>query len=54
MRNHIIDVLVSRSKSFVQENRGAYDPRNIAVVRPGAAPVVAAETNVLRLGAAGH
>src|SRR6187401_1153258 len=54
VRNHIIDFLVSRSKTFVQENRGAYDPRNIAVVRPGAAPVVAAETNVLRLGAAGH
>src|SRR6187431_3361307 len=52
VRNHIIDFLVSRSKTFVQENRGAYDPRNIAVVRPGAAPVVAAETNVLRLGAA--
>src|SRR6187401_3216518 len=54
VRNHIIDFLVSRSKSFVQENRGAYDPRNIAVVRPGAQPAVAAETNVLRLGAAGH
>src|SRR6187401_3629227 len=54
VRNHIIDFLVSRSKSFVQENRGSYDPRNIAVVRPGAAPAVAAETNVLRLGAAGH
>ena len=56
VRNHIIDFLVSRSKTFVQENRGAYDPRNIAVVRPGAQPAVAAETNVLRLGAAaaGH
>jgi nitrate/nitrite transport system ATP-binding protein len=55
VRNHIIDFLVSRSKTFVHENRGAYDPRDIAVVRPGAAPVVAAEINVLRLGAAaGH
>jgi nitrate/nitrite transport system ATP-binding protein len=38
VRNHIIDFLVSRSKTFVHENRGSYDPRNIAVVRPGAAP----------------
>ena len=42
VRNHIIDFLVSRSKTFVHENRGTYDPRNIAVVRPGAAPAVAA------------
>jgi nitrate/nitrite transport system ATP-binding protein len=55
VRNHIIDFLVSRSKTFVHESRGQYDPRNIAVVRPGAVPTVAAETNVLRLGAAaGH
>src|ERR1700704_3094718 len=53
LRNHIIDFLVTRSKTFVHESRGQYDPRNIAVVRPGAAPAVAAaETNVLRLGAA--
>jgi len=50
VRNHIIDFLISRSKTFVHETRGTYDPRNIAVVRPGAAPTVAAETNVLRLG----
>src|SRR3954470_16325110 len=55
VRNHIIDFLVSRSKTFVHENRGAYDPRNIAVVRPGAAPTIATETNVLRLDqAAAH
>src|SRR6187455_183008 len=37
VRNHIIDFLVERSKTFVQETRGTYDPRDIAVVRPGAA-----------------
>src|SRR6186713_1182679 len=31
VRNHIIDFLVSRSKTFVHESRGQYDPRNIAV-----------------------
>ena len=55
VRNHIIDFLVTRSKTFVQEARGTYDPRNIAVVRPGAAPAVATDSNVLRLGqAAAH
>jgi len=34
-RNHIIDFLVSRSRSFIEEARGAYDPRHVAVVRPG-------------------
>src|SRR5438552_13261814 len=38
VRNHIIDFLISRSKTFVHETRGSYDPSNIAVVRPGAAP----------------
>src|SRR6516164_1460020 len=33
-RNHIIDFLVSRSRTFIEETR-AYDPRNVAVVRPG-------------------
>jgi nitrate/nitrite transport system ATP-binding protein len=32
VRNHIIDFLVTRSKSFAQE---AHDPRNVPVVRPG-------------------
>src|SRR5687767_11673402 len=62
VRNHIIDFLVSRSKSFVQESRGRYDPRNVASVRPGAPhpnppPLAgegkgggAAESNVRRLG----
>src|SRR5476651_749524 len=34
-RNHIIDFLVSRSRSFIAEAGASYDPRNIAVVRPG-------------------
>jgi nitrate/nitrite transport system ATP-binding protein len=34
-RNHIIDFLVSRSKSFRDEAGSAYDPRNVAIVRPG-------------------
>src|SRR5437868_6367187 len=50
VRNHIIDFLISRSKTFVHEAHGSYDPRNIAVVRPGAAPTIATDTNVLRLG----
>ena len=36
VRNHIIDFLVTRSKSFAEEMRGrAYDPRNVPLVRPG-------------------
>jgi len=35
VRNHIIDFLVSRSRTFIEEAGGAYDPRNVAVVRPG-------------------
>ena len=34
-RNHIIDFLVSRSRGFVAEAGAAYDPRKIAIVRPG-------------------
>jgi nitrate/nitrite transport system ATP-binding protein len=34
-RNHIIDFLVSRSRIFIEEARGAYDPRQVTVVRPG-------------------
>src|SRR5262245_50821682 len=47
VRNHIIDFLVTRSKSFTAEmqERG-YDRRQVPVVRPGAPePVVAAETH---------
>jgi nitrate/nitrite transport system ATP-binding protein len=34
-RNHIIDFLVSRSRTFIQEAGSAYDPRHVAIVRPG-------------------
>src|SRR4029453_3005265 len=33
VRNHIIDFLVTRSKSFAAE--GSHDPRHVPVVRPG-------------------
>jgi nitrate/nitrite transport system ATP-binding protein len=35
VRNHIVDFLVSRSRAFIGEAGSAYDPRNVAVVRPG-------------------
>jgi nitrate/nitrite transport system ATP-binding protein len=42
VRNHIIDFLVSRSRSFAGE--GDFDPRHVAVVRPGLRePSLAAE-----------
>jgi nitrate/nitrite transport system ATP-binding protein len=46
VRNHIIDFLVTRSKTFTAEMSGrGYDRRHVPVVRPGAPePVVAAET----------
>jgi len=34
VRNHIIDFLVARSKSFIAETPG-YDPRRVPLVRPG-------------------
>jgi nitrate/nitrite transport system ATP-binding protein len=34
-RNHIIDFLVSRSRSFIEEADSAYNPREVTVVRPG-------------------
>jgi nitrate/nitrite transport system ATP-binding protein len=36
VRNHIIDFLVSRSRSFGEEMKGKLDRRRIPVVRPGA------------------
>jgi nitrate/nitrite transport system ATP-binding protein len=35
VRNHIIDFLVSRSRSFAQERGAVHDPRNVPSVRPG-------------------
>src|SRR5512132_2279236 len=34
-RNHILDFLVSRSRSFIEDARGVYNPREVPVVRPG-------------------
>jgi nitrate/nitrite transport system ATP-binding protein len=43
-RNHIIDFLVSRSRTFIEESLGSYDPRRVTVVRPGhPEPSIAAE-----------
>ena len=53
VRNHIIDFLVSRSKSFAEETRGKHDPRNVPSVRPGLDAPPPAPNNVRRL-AAGH
>jgi nitrate/nitrite transport system ATP-binding protein len=46
VRNHIIDFLVTRSKSFAADMVGSgFDRRHVPVVRPGApGPVIAAET----------
>jgi nitrate/nitrite transport system ATP-binding protein len=53
VRNHIIDFLVERSKTFAKDMRGKYDPRRVPSVSPALAePALAADTNVLRL--AGH
>jgi nitrate/nitrite transport system ATP-binding protein len=35
VRNYIIDFLVSRSRTFIGEMAGSYDPRHVAAVRPG-------------------
>jgi nitrate/nitrite transport system ATP-binding protein len=48
LRNHIIDFLVTRSKTFAEEARG-HDPRNVPVVRPGAPSLAAAEPVAARL-----
>lgn len=42
-RNHIIDFLVSRSRTFIEDTRGDYDPRRVTIVRPGLPePIIAA------------
>jgi nitrate/nitrite transport system ATP-binding protein len=49
VRNHIIEFLVTRSKSFARERRGKYDARQVPIVRTNIAPELATETNVRRL-----
>jgi nitrate/nitrite transport system ATP-binding protein len=34
-RNHIIDFLVERSRSFAADEGGTHDPRRVRLVRPG-------------------
>src|SRR5438552_12816924 len=41
LRNHIVDFLVSRSKTFAAENPG-HDPRHVPAVRPGKPELVIA------------
>jgi len=42
-RNHIIDFLVSRSRTFIEETRGEYNPRRVTIVRPELPePIIAA------------
>jgi len=42
-RNHIIDFLVSRSRTFIEETRGEYNSRRVTIVRPGQPePIIAA------------
>src|SRR6187397_2132675 len=35
VRNHIIDFLVSRSRTFIKDIGDDYDPRHVPIVRPG-------------------
>jgi nitrate/nitrite transport system ATP-binding protein len=54
VRNHIIDFLVSRSKSFAAETPD-FDPRRVPVVRPGVIEAAQAlEPNVVRLASHAH
>ena len=60
VRNHIIDFLVSRSRSFVQELGDAYDSRQVATVQPGLPEPAIAKTgdqsasSIRGRGAAAH
>ena len=54
VRNHIVDFLVSRSRTFIGETGGAYDPRNVAVVRPGLPEPTIASSNRTLLAARGQ
>jgi nitrate/nitrite transport system ATP-binding protein len=48
VRNHIIDFLVERSRTFTKENPD-FDPRNVPVIRPGVAePVVVAASDAAK------
>ncbi|MEW6450432.1 MAG: ABC transporter ATP-binding protein [Pseudomonadota bacterium] len=54
LRNHIIDFLVTRSRSFVAQTPG-FDTRRVPVVRPGFdTPEVPPDSTVIRLANHGH
>jgi nitrate/nitrite transport system ATP-binding protein len=54
LRNHIIDFLVTRSRTFVAQTPG-FDTRHVPVVRPGIdTPEVPADGSVIRLAGHGH
>jgi nitrate/nitrite transport system ATP-binding protein len=54
LRNHIIDFLVTRSKTFVETTKD-HNPRNVPVVRPGfAEPAIVATNNPMDKPQAGQ
>jgi nitrate/nitrite transport system ATP-binding protein len=58
VRNHIVDFLVTRSRTFAKETPD-HDPRRVPVIRPGFEPAIAAAAppppaQPARLAAAGH
>ena len=54
LRNHIIDFLVMRSRTFVEQTPG-FDTRRVPVVRPGIdTPEVPPDSTVIRLANHGH
>ena len=54
LRNHIIDFLVTRSRTFVSQTPG-FDPRHVPVVRPGVdGPQLDPDSTVIRLSSLGH
>jgi nitrate/nitrite transport system ATP-binding protein len=54
-RNHIVDFLVERSRTFIAQAGASYDPRHVAVVRPGAPePVAGVADETKRVSIAGH
>jgi nitrate/nitrite transport system ATP-binding protein len=51
VRNHIIDFLVSRSRSFAEEMKGTnYDRRRVPVVRPGAPSTTSSVSSLSPVG----
>jgi nitrate/nitrite transport system ATP-binding protein len=52
LRNHIVDFLVSRSKTFATDTPG-HDPRNVPTVRPGLGePTIVSSPRIVESGPA--